>query len=620
MISTPKLRAPLLLAGAALALSLHGAALAADAPPAAAPRQAEPNNVLRANEDATFRAAKAARAAVLDRLTPVSDRVLAAPADGDWLTWRRTWASTGYSPLTRINTANVGRLGPAWSYVLPVSGNEIAPVVHDGVVFVESGNAVLAIDGATGDLLWQYLRPLPPALNGGVRAVVKNIAIYGERIYAPTADGHLVALDAKTGKLVWDHEVLGEKELKARLTLDGGPIVAKGKVIMGASGCNTYPGGCFIFALDADTGAEAWRFHTVDQRPVGQDSWNGAPVEQRYGGSVWTSGSYDPGLNLVYFGIGNTYDTATLLTPHAQKGASNDGLYTAATVALDPDTGALKWAYQHVNREVWDLDWVFEQSLITMPVEGKPTDLVLTGGKIALFDAVERASGRYAFSRDAGLQTLITGIDPLTGRKTINPAAEPEAGVAKQICPHSGGGRNWPATSIDVRTHVLYVQLHESCQDFTWTPKGAAETASGGNDMQWALHPRPGSDGKVGRLQAIDLATGKTLWTQRRRAAYASSTLVTAGGVLFVGSRDRWLQAYDSGTGKPLWQTRLAASVSATPVTYTAGGEQYVAVVAGAGGPVAWNTLTPEVESPTGGTVLTVFKLPAGAAAARRKP
>src|SRR6185437_3917367 len=178
----------------------------------------------------------------------------------------------------------------------------------------------------------------------------------------------------------------------------------------------------------------------------GGDSWNGAPVDQLFGASVWTSGSYDPKLNLVYFGTGNTYDVATLLQPHSEKGDSNDGLYTDSTVALDPETGKLAWYYQHMNRDVWDLDWVFEQSLITLPVKGKPTNLVVTGGKLAIFDAVDRATGKYAFSRDLGLQTLVRAIDPVTGQKIIDPAAEPTPGKPSHFC---SAERNWPTTAYD---------------------------------------------------------------------------------------------------------------------------------------------------------------------------
>jgi PQQ-dependent dehydrogenase (methanol/ethanol family) len=578
----------------------------------------EPGNILPANHDAVFNATIAKRKSLLDRITPVTADMLEHPADGDWLTWRRSYSSLGYSPLRQIGADNVHSLREAWAWVLPASADEITPLVHDGIIFIKSANTVQALDGKTGDLLWQYVRSLPASFHNGSSSIVKNLAIYQDLLYAPTVDGHVVALNVKTGALVWDQQVLGPPEIADHLRLDGGPIVAKGKVIMGVSGCNNYPGGCFIFGLDASTGTEAWRFHTI-ARPgqPGGDSWNGAPVDQRFGASVWTSGSYDPKLNMVYFGIGQTYDTGTLLEPHAQKGKSNDGLYTDSTVALDPDTGKLVWYYQHMNRDVWDLDWAFEQSLLSLPVGGKPTDLVVTGGKLMIFDAVNRASGKYEFSKDLGLQTLVSAIDPVTGEKIINPALKPEANVTKHFCPHSGGGRNWPATSYDPESKILYVPLYESCQDFTWIPRDSAATAVGGSDMHFVLHTRPDSDGKIGRLEAVNLETKKVAWIYRQRAAMSSSTLTTAGGLVFAGSRDRRFRAFDASTGKVLWQSRLGASLSSTPVTYSVDGQQYVAVVAGNGGPVAWPQLTPEIANPLGGTTLWVFKLPDAADSAQ---
>lgn len=572
----------------------------------------EPGNVLPANHDARYTAAMAQRQQLLDSITPVTDEALRHPQDGDWLTWRRTYASLGFSPLRQINRGNVNALREAWAWVLPASPDEITPLVHDGILFIKSANTVQALDGRTGDLLWQYVRPLPAVLHNGSANIVKNLAIYQDLLFAPTADGHIVALNVKTGSVVWDQDVLGPEGRAHHLRLDGGPIVAKGKVMMGASGCNDYPGGCFIVGLDANNGTEAWRFNTI-ARPgqPGGDSWNGAPVNQRFGGSVWTSGSFDPDLGLVYFGIGQTYDTATLLEPHAQAaGDSNDGLYTDSTVALDPDSGKLVWYYQHMNRDVWDLDWAFDQVLVTLPVDGKPTKLVVTGGKIMIFDAVDRANGKYEFSKDLGLQTLVSAIDPKTGKKIIDLALDPQANVTKHFCPHSGGGRNWPATSFDPASMILYVPLYESCQDFTWIPRGASETAVGGSDMHFVLHPRPNSDGDIGRLEAINLETKKVAWIYRQRAAMSSSTLVTAGGLVFAGSRDRRFHAFDAANGKILWQRTLGASLSSTPITYSAGGEQYVAVVAGNGGPVAWPQLTPEIANPSGGTTLWVFALP----------
>jgi alcohol dehydrogenase (cytochrome c) len=572
-----------------------------------------------ANRDATYKAGMARRATELEKITPVTDEMLQHPPDGDWLIWRRTFSGLGYSRLGQINKSNVNNLRLSWSRALTLSADEITPLVHDGVIFIESANAIEALDGATGDLLWQYIRPLPEPMLNGRDSVVRGLAIYRDKIYAPTADGHIVALDVKSGKPIWDHQVIvPQTGVYARsnhdFRLDGAPIVAKGKVIMGVSLGITNPGGgCFIVGLDAQTGDEVWRFNTIAHPgEPGGDSWNGAPTDQRFGASVWTAGSYDPKLNLVYFGTGNTYDVATLLQPHPEKGKSNDGLYTDSTVALDPNTGKLVWYYQHMNRDVWDLDWAFEQLLITLPLNGKPTDLVVTGGKMALFDAVDRASGKYEFSKDLGLQNLVTGIDPKTGKKIINPVLEPVANKTAFVCPNANGARNWPATSYNPDTHILYVPLVESCMDYTWAPRDAAQTAAGGLDIRFTLRPRPNSDGKMGRLEAINLETRKVVWMDRQRAPLASAMLATAGGLVFSGAQNRQFTAYDAATGRALWQAGLNATPSSSPVTYSVDGKQYIAVVSGGGGPLdaGGHSLAPELDNPAGGTTLWIFKLP----------
>ena len=580
-----------------------------------------------ANRDAIYAAVMARRAAELEKVTPVTDELLQHPPNGDWLTWRRTYSSLGYSPLVQIKKSNVNNLRLSWSRGLPLSADEITPLVHDGVIFIESGNAVQALDGVTGDLLWQYLRPLPDPLLNGRDSVMRGLAIYQDKLYAPTADGHIIALDVKSGKLIWDHQVIVPQtgaytRSNHDFRLDGAPIVVKGKVIMGVSlGITDTGGGCFILALDAQTGDEVWRFQTI-ARPgqPGGDSWNGAPVDQRFGASVWTSGSYDPALNLIYFGTGNTYDVGTLLQQHRQKGESNDGLYTDSTVALDPDTGKLVWYYQHMNRDVWDLDWAFEQLLIALPVNGKPTNLVVTGGKIAVFDAVNRANGQYEFSKDLGLQNLIRAIDPKTGKKIIDPALEPIANKSVFICPNANGARNWPATSYDPNTHILYAPLAESCMDYTWVPRDAAQTAAGGLDIHFTLRTRPNTDGKMGRIEAVNLETKKVVWMDRQRAPIAGAMLATAGGLVFSGAQNRQFTAYDAATGRPLWHVGLNAAPSSSPVTYSVDGTQYIAVVSGGGGPLdaGGTSLAPELENPAGGTMLWIFRLLDATKAARK--
>jgi alcohol dehydrogenase (cytochrome c) len=566
------------------------------------------------NKDATYQSVMAAHQNVLAHLTPVTEGMLEQPPNGDWLVWRGSYQNLAFSPLKKISTANVHDLGIAWTIALPVSGNETTPLVHDGILFVESGASIQALNGATGEVLWQYTRSLPEGLRNGQQSRMKNMAIYGDRLYAPTPDGHVIALDTKSGKLVWDEAVMhADEKGRTPFNMTGGPVVAKGKVIIGTSlGINT-GGGNFIVALDAETGKEAWRFNTIAKPgEPGGDSWNGAPFEQRFGGGVWTSGSYDPVRNLVYFGTGNTYDIGTLMLPQPRVGESRDALYTDSTLALDPDTGKLVWHSQHMKRDVWDLDWVFEQSLLTLPVNGKPAELVVTGGKAAIFDAMDRSTGKHVFSRDLGLQNIVTAIDPGTGEKTTNPALEPEPGKTKLLCPDANGARNWLTTAFDPASYILYVPLVEDCTDYSWTPRSAAQIAAGGDDIHFAVRPRPDGDGKFGRIEAINLATGKVLWIHRQRAPLVSSLLATGGGLVFVGALDRFFSAYDAATGKLLWQTQLNAAPNSSPVTYSVKGEQYVAVVAGGGFlSSASSRLTPEIDNPAGGTTLWVFKLPA---------
>jgi alcohol dehydrogenase (cytochrome c) len=573
------------------------------------------------NQDEKYRAAVAAKEVLLRKLTPVSDAMLRAPAAADWLMWRGTYATLGYSPLDQINTRTVRNLGVAWTLTLPASANETAPLVHDGVLFIESADTVEAIDAADGSILWQYVRSLPEALHNGRDARMRGLGVYEHTLYAPTADGHIVALDVKSGKLRWDHAVVSPEQGVhpgqfdgAYFHISGGPLLVHGKVIVGVSlGIDT-GGGDFIVGLDARSGEEKWRFNTI-ARPgqPGGDSWNGAPVNERYGSGVWSIGSYDPDLNLVYFGTGNTYDVGTLLAPRARNALSNnDALYTDSTVALDADTGKLTWFYQHMNRDVWDLDWAFEQSLITLAVNGKPTKLLVTGGKSAIFDAVNRVDGKYEFSKDLGVQNVVAGIDPKTGKKIIKPALEPKPGRVDVICPASTGARSWPTTAIDPGSNTLYVPLLDNdCMDYSWVERDAEKIAAGGLDVRLPARPKPDNDGNFGRIEAIDLTTKQVLWSKRQRAPIASSLLASAGGLVFSGARDRRFRAYDAATGAVLWQSVLNASPSSSPAAYGINGVQYVVVVAGGGGAfdAGSRSLTPEIIDPSAGTTLWVFKL-----------
>jgi len=577
---------------------------------AASDRSAFERNIDAGKEDrdATYQASMRARTDLLRHLRPVRDASLAAPSDADWLAWRGTAATHGFSMLNQISTANVGSLALAWSLSLDPGTNAIAPIVHDGVLFMHSSGKVLALDARNGDLLWQYARA-----EKAMRAPSdqpRGIALYGEALYVPTVDNHVLALDAKTGKLLWDHEIAPPADM---LQLTAAPLAVRGKIIQGVSGCSGQEagGGCYIVALDAKTGREVWRFHTIAQPgQPGDDSWNGAPWRARHGGSVWVTGSYDPALNLVYFGTGQTYAISTLLDPQARKGASTDALFTDTTLALNPDTGKLVWYYQHAAGDVWDHDWAFERTIASL--DRRPQKIVLTGGKIGIFDALDAKTGAYLWSFDLGLQNIVTAIDPKTGRKTFNKALTPQFGRSVFVCPSSLGNRNWASTAYDPRTRILYIPVVPTCMDFSRSKPGGAITLENYGEMVVHFRRRPGEDGREGWLAALDIAHRKILWTDKWRAPLVSGALATAGGLVFEAGRDRVLRAVGSRSGATLWHARLPSLPNSFPLTYSVDGTQYIAIVVG-GATVLdsyESSLTPE-EAPVGDAkTIMVFALP----------
>jgi alcohol dehydrogenase (cytochrome c) len=546
----------------------------------------------------------------LDKLTPVTDALLQNPPASDWLTWRRTYDDQGFSPLKQINKSNVGQLRSAWSWSLPPGANEATPLVHDGVIFVHSyADHVQALNASTGDLLWEFSRPVPKNGSSFLALVKRNIAIYGNHLLVGTSDLHVVALDVKTGEVAWDHEIVDAAKNPGKM-LTGGPLVAKGKVMVGTVGQG--PGGNMIVALDAATGQEAWRFYTIAHPgEPGGNSWNGLPLDKRSGASVWTAGSYDPALNLVFFGAAQTYDTGPLVHPSKEPGVTNDGLYTDTTLAFDPDTGKLVWHFQHVANDQWDLDWAFERQLINLPVKGETKRVVVTSGKEAFYDALEAATGKYVFSMDLGIQNVIASADPVTGAKTINHAVVIGDGETKTVCPHAGGAKSWIPGALNPDTKILYVPLVESCMDLIPVDPGERGFLSSG--VRVTIRPRLDGDGKYGRFEAINLETRKVVWTDRQRAPQTTGALATAGGIVFDGSLDRFIRAYDEANGKILWEARLNDVPSSCPITYSVNGKQYVAVVVGNGGAhaITWPPLVPEIKNPSGGgAALWVFELP----------
>ncbi len=566
----------------------------------------------------------AKRNGILDAITPVTDANLLNPPEGDWINWRRTYDAHGFSPLKQIDRSNAGTLQTAWSWSLSPGTTQVTPIVHDGVLFVYSaGDHIQAIDATNGEVLWWYDRPPSAATTRTGPQVHRNIAIYGDKLYFASDDKHEVALNLKTGKVVWD-KALTDNAGGANFRLTSGPLVVKGKVIQGTSSCAA--GGCAIIGLDANSGEELWRFKTVATAgDPGADTWNGLPDDQRFGASVWLAGSYDPALNLVYFGTGNSYHWQELTKggPNKTRKTTADGLYNDSTLALNPDTGKLAWHYQHLPQDYWDLDFAFERTIATVPVNGKMQKVVCTTGKMVWTDCVDAATGKFAFSHDAGLQNIIKSHDPKTGRKTYFPEAIPDlTGQRRNLqCSAGYGDKNWPAGSFDGATGTTFTSLTEVCGESAPTMFGPNDQAyTQGQETRIARY-QPGSDGNIGRLDAVNWATGKTLWSVRQRASMTSAVVATAGGLIFVGDADRWFRAYDQTNGKVLWQARLNDVINSYPITYSVNGAQYVAVTTGCCGNgrlLNMHQLTPEITAPRGnGSALWVFALPATVAAAK---
>ena len=503
--------------------------------------------------------------------SPVTDEVLQNPPDSDWLTWRRTYNNLGFSNLDQINRETVSNLQLAWHQPVTPGNNMPTPLVHDGIMFLYSaGDVVLALDATNGEMLWRYSH------NGDAVTSHKfGIALHENKVLVPTSDLHMVALNAQSGEVIWDHAIeIGDN---TGYQLRSAPTVAGGQVIQGMA-ASFVPGGGFIIAIDLETGRETWRFNTL-ARPgePGGNTWNDIPLEERQGGSVWNTGAYDSQLDLLFYGVSPTYNTGPLLYPLGIDGVSNNALYTNATLALRPDTGELVWYYQHVANDQFDLDWIFERSIVELEIDGEMKKVIVTAGKPGLFDALDAATGQYLFSVDPGLQNLFSAINPVTGEKIANPNVFPDAEEIRTVCPFYQGGRNWHASSVNNETGILFVPMFEVCMDTLLDGTGTLLSSGLGTETV----PVPGTDGNYGRLQAIDLKNRKLAWQYRQEVVPASASLATAGDLVFLGYLDHGFKAFDQQTGDVLWETQLDAIPAAFPITYSVNGKQYIAMVAG---------------------------------------
>ncbi|PWK55128.1 alcohol dehydrogenase (cytochrome c) [Silicimonas algicola] len=550
----------------------------------------------------------------IDKVSPVTDEMLLNPPDGDWLMWRRTYNGWGYSPLDQINKENVGDLQLAWSWAMTPGRTQETPLVHDGIIYIQnSDQTIQALDGASGDLIWEYQYDLPDDVEPrGVR----NKAIYQDKLIVATRDAHLIALDTKTGQLVWDKTVANHT---FGYNFTSGPMVVNGVIVQGMTGCGGgQPGGCFFTGHDVNTGEEIWRINTIAQGDSPEsNTWNGVPVESRYGASAWIPGTYDPEQNLIFAGVGQPYpwntEIAGLTPPSSDPNVTNEALYTNSTLAIDPSNGELKWYHQHLPTDSLDLDYVYERLLIDLPVDGTTRKMAVTTGKIGIIEALDRETGEYLWDVETVPQNVVLSIDPETGDKTINPEVIPVIGETTFNCPADPGGRAWQATAYSPRTEALYLPTVEFCSNTTVNPLDPGAIYTGGGLQTYSRVEHPDGDGNIGQVRAINLNDRSEMWQYRQRPPVTSSTLPTGGGLVFVGSLDRKFMAFDDETGEKLWESgKLSSSLESFPITYEAGGKQYVAITANfASGLGRLASLTPEVKLPANDPItLFVFALP----------
>jgi len=527
------------------------------------------------------RAQEAAR-----KFTPVTDAMLAKPDPANWLSWRRTLDSWGFSPLNQINRTNVAQLRLAWTRGMAAgTSQESTPLVYDGVMYLpNSGDYIQALDARTGDMIWDYQRKL----EGTRRSQNRNIAIYGNLIIDTSMDNAVYALDAQTGKLAWETQILDPKK---PANASSGPIIANGKVI---SGRQCQPGatneGCIITAHDAKTGKELWRTSTIPKPgEPGDETWGGVPLDQRWHIGTWMVPSYDPELNLIYVGTSVTIPAPKFIL----GGNKNKHLYHNSTLALNADTGKIVWYYQHIV-DHWDLDHPFERILVDTVVAPAARDVlwinpkikagerrkVITGipGKTGVVYTLDRQTGEFLWARPTVYQNVISAIDGNTGEVTVNEEVTFSAiNQSRLVCPGSTGGKNWPAGAYSPITNMMYFPLQNLCNNATTTTDQRDPSKVYGLTMVQQL--APGAE-KIGTVWAISVDSGHTAWKYEQRAG-TLSVVATGGGLVFGGDDNGRFRAFDDKTGKVLWETNLGSPVSGFPISFAAGGKQYVAVTTG---------------------------------------
>ena len=531
---------------------------------------------------------------------PVTDAMLEAPDPADWPMIRRSYDAHSFSPLDQINTANVDSLSLEWVWNMHEGDSEPSPLVYKGIIYlINPGNVIQALDGKTGELIWENWAG--PAN----RQDMRNIAIYNDKIIQATTDARLIALDARTGEQVWETAVADNTQ---GFENSSGPIVADGRVILGLAGCARYiKDDCYISAHDANTGELAWRFNTIAKaNEPGGDTWGELDDIFRAGGETWITGSYDPDLKLTYWG---TAQQKPWVPVSRHLTINDEGLFTNSTVAINTDDGTLNWHFQHVPAEALDLDEVFERVLVNRGGE----KLVFSLGKYGILWKSDRVTGEFKGYKETVFQNAFTNIDAVTGRVTYREDIQnAKLNEWTSACPSSAGGKDWHSMTYHEPSGLMIAPLSQTCLE-----NAAREVAlvqgGGGLAASRKFFEMPGTDGNLGKIGAYNVDTMEEVWSHQQRASFHTGTMSTAGDLVFVGDLDRRFKALNARTGKLLWETRLGTSVQGHPVSFAIDGKQYIAVTSAVGGTsprTVPDVIATEITYPRWGNALYVFSLP----------
>jgi PQQ-dependent dehydrogenase (methanol/ethanol family) len=507
------------------------------------------------------------------------DRLVKSHAEpGNWPMYWGDYQGTHYSALTQITSANAKQLRAAWTF--PLFGGTVmegAPLVVDGVMYATgSGNptTVVAIDARSGRQIWRFTRPQKVTNPYQINPFSRGVAILGQRVYVGTLDAALVALDARTGRQLWEVQV-ADSMLGHNIT--SAPLVLKDKVIVGVAGGEFGTRG-FLDAYDAASGKRAWRFYTIPAAgEPGNETWKGDSWKTG-GAPTWLTGSFDPELNTLYWTVGNP-------APQVDRSTRGDGdnLYSNSVVALNPDTGTLKWHYQLTPNDGHDWDSVQDLVLVDRPWRGQPRKLLLHADRNAHFYVLDRVTGQFLSGTPFVYQNWNTGFDEKGRPKPVpNSNSNPEGTFF--VYPNLVGGTNWQSPSYSALTGWFYLEFSEAGQQYTSVPAAmtAGQTWTGSGRGAKPAVPQPNEPAANAGIKALDPDTGKTMWSfALQQGSLTNGVLATAGNVLFASSRDGNLIALDSKTGAHLWHFQTGGDHAASPVSYAVGGRQYVALAAG---------------------------------------